>query len=103
MSSVRFLTTSKANVSAVVFVAGTTLGSLLFQADGGVAFLQVYLIFLPLGHCHMLSIPCSGCIAGIDIVCMCAQTDGANRVGSGVCAVGKIPFITLIESVMMRA
>ena len=51
----------------------------------------------------MLSIPCSGGIAGIDIVCMCSQADGANRVGSGVCAMGKIPFITLIESVMMRA
>ena len=103
MSSVRFLTTSRANVSAVVFVAGTTSGSLPFQADGGVAFPQAYLVFLPLGHCHMLSIPCSGGIAGIDIVCMCSQADGANRVGSGVCAMGKIPFITLIESVMMRA
>ena len=86
-----------------MFVAGTTLGSLPFQTDGGVAFPQAYLVFLPLGHCHMPSIPCSGRIAGIDIVCMCAQADGANRVGSGICTVGKIPFITLIESATMRA
>ena len=103
MSFVRVLTASRANVSAVVFIAGTTSSLLQFQANGDIALLQAYFVLPPLCLCCMLSVPCSGYITSIDIVCMCAQADGTNRVGSGVCTVGKILVTMLIELVTMRA